>query len=236
MMSWRCPRPTGVMASTALMPVCSGSVTGCRCTTVGAWSSRMRRPSATISPLSSTGLPSGSTTRPRKPSPTGADRTSPVRRTSWPCSMWAASPRMTQPISRSSRLSASPNRPPSNCSSSLVIVACRPSTRAMPSPVSMTRPTSSRVVSGVYDETYCSIASRISSGRMLSSVMGGAPALSFAALGERLRCVPGCVTGCACRCARVGVRVSVSACGGAGRRASRPGGGPRPGGCGWIRR
>ena len=39
-----------------------------------------------------------------------------------------------------------PRMPPSNSSSSLVIAECRPSTRAMPSPVSVTRPTSSRGV------------------------------------------------------------------------------------------
>ena len=64
-----------------------------------------------------------------------------------------------------------PSRPFSNSSSSLVIAECRPSTRAMPSPVSVTRPTSSRAVSGVYEATLRSIASRISSGRIVSSVM-----------------------------------------------------------------
>ena len=38
MISWRWPRPIAVIASMALMPVCSGSFTGCRCTTDGAWS------------------------------------------------------------------------------------------------------------------------------------------------------------------------------------------------------
>ena len=33
MISWRWPRPIAVIASIALMPVCSGSFTGCRCTT-----------------------------------------------------------------------------------------------------------------------------------------------------------------------------------------------------------
>ena len=95
----------------------------------------------------------------------------PVRRTGWPSSMWEPSPRSTTPISRTSRLSARPSRPPSNSSSSLVIAECRPSTRAMPSPVSMTRPTSSRAVAGEYAATFRSIASRISSGRIVSSVM-----------------------------------------------------------------
>jgi hypothetical protein len=37
MMSWRWPRPIGIIASMALMPVCSGSCTDLRCMTPGAW-------------------------------------------------------------------------------------------------------------------------------------------------------------------------------------------------------
>src|SRR3954454_5986450 len=80
------------------------------------------------------------------------------------------SPRSTHPISRTSRLSARPRSPPSNSSSSLVMAECRPSTRAMPSPVSVTMPTSSRLALASYEETMLSSASRISSGRMLNSV------------------------------------------------------------------
>ena len=36
MMSSRCPRPIGTIASIAFSPVCSGSFTGCRSTTPGA--------------------------------------------------------------------------------------------------------------------------------------------------------------------------------------------------------
>ena len=57
MISCRWPRPIGVMASIALMPVCSGSLTGWRCTTVGACISRARRSSASISPRPSIGSP-----------------------------------------------------------------------------------------------------------------------------------------------------------------------------------
>ena len=98
MISWRWPRPIGVMASMALMPVCSGSDTDCRCTTEAACSSRTRRSSASISPRPSIGAPSGLITRPRKASPTGTERTSPVRRTCWPSSMPSYAPRMTAPI------------------------------------------------------------------------------------------------------------------------------------------
>ena len=115
MISWRWPRPIAVIASIALMPVCSGSFTGCRCTTVGACSSSGRRPSSAISPRPSIGWPSGSTTRPRKrvadrhrEDLAGAlDRPGPPR-----CP--AASPRMTTPISRTSRFSATPSVPSSN--------------------------------------------------------------------------------------------------------------------------
>ena len=55
MISWRWPRPIGVMASMALMPVCSGSLTRWRCTTEAACSSSARRSSASISPRPSIG-------------------------------------------------------------------------------------------------------------------------------------------------------------------------------------
>ncbi len=71
MISSRCPRPIGIIESTALMPVCIGSVTGWRCTTPGALNSAGRVSSVLTSPLPSSGLPSGSTIRPSSASPTG---------------------------------------------------------------------------------------------------------------------------------------------------------------------
>src|SRR6185312_13135106 len=125
-----------------------------------------------MGPLPSSGSPSGPTTRPRKLSPTGTDSTSPVRLTCWPSSISLNSPRMTTPISRTSRLSARPRTPFSNSSSSLAMAEGRPSTRAMPSPHSMTVPISSREApSGSYSWTKCASASRISSGRIVSSAM-----------------------------------------------------------------
>jgi len=184
MMSCRWPRPIAVMASIALIPVCSGSFTDCRCTTDGACVSRARSSVSAISPLPSSGWPSGSTTRPRKPSPTGTERISPVRRTRWPSSIRVKSPRMTTPISRSSRLRASPRVPSSNSSSSLAMAEGSPSTRAMPSPVSVTVPTSSReAVSGSYCSTKRARASRISSGRIVSSAIF---LVSFLCVGYRL--------------------------------------------------
>ena len=172
MISCRWPRPIAVIASMALMPVCSGSFTGCRSTTDGAWVSSSRSSVSSIGPLPSSGSPSGPTTRPRKLSPTGTDSTSPVRLTCWPSSISLNSPRMTTPISRTSRLSARPRTPFSNSSSSLAMAEGRPSTRAMPSPHSMTVPTSSRAApSGSYSWTKRASASRISSGRIVSSAI-----------------------------------------------------------------
>src|SRR5712691_5022195 len=172
MISSRWPRPMAVIASMALIPVCSGSLTGCRLITDGAWTSSGRNSVPSISPLPSIGLPSGPTTRPRNPSPTGTERISPVRRTRWPCSIWSYSPRMTTPISRTSRFRARPRVPSSNSSSSLAMVEGRPSTRAMPSPHSMTVPTSSlEAASGSYASTKRASASRISSGRIVSSAI-----------------------------------------------------------------
>ncbi len=51
MMSSRWPRPTGVIASMALMPVCSGCVTGCRAATPGAMNSTARVLLVTIGPF-----------------------------------------------------------------------------------------------------------------------------------------------------------------------------------------
>jgi hypothetical protein len=87
MISWRWPRPIGVIASMALMPVCSGSLTPWRSITDAACSSSTRWVSASMSPRPSMALPSGSTTRPRKLSPTGTERMLPVRLTGWPSSM-----------------------------------------------------------------------------------------------------------------------------------------------------
>ena len=78
MISSRWPRPTGVMASIDLMPVWSGSFTGWRSMTPGAWISRRRVSSVLMAPLPSMGWPRGLTTRPSRPSPTGTERMRPV--------------------------------------------------------------------------------------------------------------------------------------------------------------
>ena len=70
MISSRWPRPIGIMASMALMPVWSGSFTGWRTMMPGATISTWRVVVAWIVPRPSTGRPSASTTR---PSMAGAD-------------------------------------------------------------------------------------------------------------------------------------------------------------------
>jgi hypothetical protein len=65
MISSRWPRPMGIMESMALIPVWSGSFTGCRSTIPGATMSIWRRASVSMAPCPSWGAPSGSTTRPR---------------------------------------------------------------------------------------------------------------------------------------------------------------------------
>jgi hypothetical protein len=151
MISSRWPRPIGVIASITLMPVCIGSDTGWRSTTDAAWTSRGREPSSLDSsrgPLPSIGRPSGSITRPTMASPTGTDRTRSVRETVWPSSTESARSMTTAPMAPSSRFIAMPNVPPPKSSSSLAMVPGRPTTRAMPSAVSTTRPTCSSVVEG----------------------------------------------------------------------------------------
>ena len=87
MISSRWPRPIGVIASIALMPVCSGSCTGLRPMMPGAWISMRRSCAPTSSPRPSIGSPRALTTRPSTPSPTGTERMRPVALTVWPSSI-----------------------------------------------------------------------------------------------------------------------------------------------------
>ena len=88
MISSRCPRPMGIIASIALIPVCSGSFTGCRTMIPGAADSTLRVVVARIGPMPSSGRPRGSTTRPISAGPTGTSSTRPVVRTSSPSLSW----------------------------------------------------------------------------------------------------------------------------------------------------
>ncbi len=126
MISSRWPRPTFVIASIALIPVWSGSFTGCRAITPGALNSSGRVCSDSIGPRPSSGLPSGSTTRPSSASPTGTLATRPVRRTLSPSLTCSQSPNSAVPTTSSSRLKARPTTPCSNSSISIETAFSRP--------------------------------------------------------------------------------------------------------------
>jgi hypothetical protein len=126
MISSRWPRPMGIMLSIALMPVCRGSVTGWRWAMPGAAHSSGRRSGVSTTPLPSSGRPSGSTTRPMSGSPTGTERSSPLRRTWSPSLMPRYSPRMTTPTELSSRLNTCPAAPLANSTRSPAMAPARP--------------------------------------------------------------------------------------------------------------
>src|ERR687887_2628410 len=170
MISSRWPRPTFVIASIALIPVWSGSFTGWRSTTPGALNSSGRVSSVSIGPRPSSGLPRGSTTRPRSASPTGTLATRPERRTGSPSRMCSHSPKSAAPTSSSSRLKARPTTPCSSSSISRATQFSSPYARAMPSPTCRTVPTSARSVSTSYSSIRCFRIEVISSGRSFTKV------------------------------------------------------------------
>jgi hypothetical protein len=110
MISSRCPRPIGIIASIALMPVCSACFTGARSTMPGALSSIRRVSAARIGPFPSIGCPSALTTLPQSSGPTGTSAMRPVRRTSVPSITRYASPKIAAPTLSSSRFKTMPKR------------------------------------------------------------------------------------------------------------------------------
>ena len=144
MISSRWPRPIGIIESIAFRPVCIGSLTGWRWTTPGALNSAGRVSSVLMSPLPSSGLPSGSTIRPSICSPTGISSSLPVRLTVSPSTTWIHGPKSTTPTLSDSRLSASPVTSCGNSSISNAWQFSSPWTRAMPSATDSTVPTSVR--------------------------------------------------------------------------------------------
>ena len=144
MISSRWPRPIGIIASIAFRPVCIGSFTGWRWTTPGALNSAGRVSSVLMSPLPSSGTPSGETMRPSSASPTGISSSWFVRLTVSPSTILSHGPNSTAPTLSDSRLSA---RPVTSCGSSSISKAMqfsRPWMRAMPSATDRTVPTSVR--------------------------------------------------------------------------------------------
>ena len=120
MISSRCPRPIGIIASIALSPVCSGWFTGWRKMTPGALrSSGISVVSPPISPNPSSVSPSGLMTRPSIPSPTWIEAMRPVRLTVSPSLMRSVGPSSTTPTLSSSRFITTALMPLSNSSSSL---------------------------------------------------------------------------------------------------------------------
>ena len=142
MMSSRCPRPMGIMESMALMPVCRGVDTLCLSMIPGASASTGLLASPNMGPLPSIGSPRGFTTLPKKLSPTGIERTVPVRLTLVPSLMSFLSERIATETVSFSRFWASPTEPSSNSSSSVDMQLRSPYTEAMPSPTNTTVPTS----------------------------------------------------------------------------------------------
>ena len=110
----------------ALMPVWTGVATLWRVMTPGAMRSTGRVEVAAIGPLSSSGRPSGSTTRPSRAAPTGTSTTRPVVLTVSPSLMCVGSPKMTAPTVSSSRFRAMPITPSGNSSSSDESAPARP--------------------------------------------------------------------------------------------------------------
>src|SRR5215207_4990478 len=142
MISSRWPRPIGIIESIAFSPVWSGSLTGWRCTTPGALNSAGRSSLVSMSPLPSSGSPSGETMRPRRASPTGISRSWFVRLTVSPSTTCSQLPKSTAPTLSDSRFSARPRTPCGNSSISNDMQFSRPWMRAMPSPTERTVPTS----------------------------------------------------------------------------------------------
>src|SRR5215216_3361639 len=144
MISSRWPRPSGIIESIAFRPVCNGSLTGWRWTTPGALNSAGRVCSVWMSPLPSSGSPSGETIRPSICSPTGISSRRFMRLTVSPSTMCTQGPNRTAPTLSDSRLSARPVTSWGSSSISNASQFSRPWMRAMPSATERTVPTSVR--------------------------------------------------------------------------------------------
>ena len=132
----------GIMESIALIPVCKGCFTGWRCITPNALRSIGKCVSDSTGPLPSIGCPNGFTTRPSIASPTGTSMTRSVRLAKSPSFTLRLSPNNTRPTLSSSKLSAIPNTPLGNSTNSELMTFSSPLTRATPSPIAITSPTS----------------------------------------------------------------------------------------------
>src|SRR3954468_7654124 len=173
MISSRWPRPIAVMESIAFRPVYMGSSTGLRWTTPGALNSAGRVWVVSMSPLPSSGCPSGVTMRPSSCSPTGISSRRLVRLTVSPSTIWSQAPNRTAPTLSDSRLSARPVTSCGNSSSSSDRQFSRPWRRAMPSLTLRTVPTSVRSASPTSRPSMrCLRIEVISSGLICIKVLG----------------------------------------------------------------
>ena len=127
MINSRCPRPIGIIASMALIPVCKGSFTGWRKITPGAFlSNGISQVSPVISPLPSIGFPRGSITRPIKFSFTLIEAIRPVRVTVSPSLIRSVGPNNTAPTLSSSKFMTMASMPLSKRSNSLASALSSP--------------------------------------------------------------------------------------------------------------
>ena len=130
----RCPRPIGIMASIALIPVWSGCETDLRGMMPGAFFSRSMCLSAEIAEPPSIGRPRESMVRPIISSETPTDRMRWVRRTVAPALRCSAEPNTTTPVRSFSKLRAKPSWFSPRSTISPACTSSRPATWTTPSP------------------------------------------------------------------------------------------------------
>jgi hypothetical protein len=151
----------GMRASTALIPVSSGVVTGARSIIRGAGRSTGIRTVADTGPLQSRADPVGVITRPNRLSPTGTSIRRKVRATLIPAHNSVLASNSTQETESSSRSKASPNAPPSNATSSSYPTPGNPEIRAIPSDTDATVPVSLNTNAGRCDSRVRRILSNV---------------------------------------------------------------------------
>ena len=126
----------------AFIPVWSGCFTGCLAITPNAFLSMGSDSFVSMGPFPSMGWPRGFTTLPSIPSPTGTSTTLSVLLARSPSFTLRLSPKRTKPTLSFSKFNAMPNTPFGNSTNSELMTFSNPLTRATPSPISMTSPTS----------------------------------------------------------------------------------------------
>ena len=109
-----------------------------------------------IGPFPSKGCPKGFTTRPNILLPTGTSTTRSVRFARSPSFTLLFSPKSTRPTLSTSRFRAMPNTPFGSSTNSELMTFSNPLTRATPSPISITSPTSDTSI----ETSNCSICCR----------------------------------------------------------------------------